>query len=263
LKSKLVFEKWTERESTFHAPFALSETFMGFRHYFWTRGEPWNSVRLGLAPQTLRALHSCMMCGVRVTTSGVHQAREYLENKHDGPGAIFPVWHDVMLMPMYLFRDRGIGVIVSPSRSGRIAAALWRLYGWPTTWGSTKGQQGVPALRQGLAVLRSAQNLGFTPDGPLGPYHRAQPGIVYLAAMSGAPIFPLGVAVSRAWRLPTWDHHVIPKPAAHVHLHLGAPIVVSGSATRQDTEIWRIQIEAALNQSTAVAEHAVEKVLSH
>jgi lysophospholipid acyltransferase (LPLAT)-like uncharacterized protein len=236
---------------------------MGFRHYFWTRGEPWNGVRSNLAPQTLRALHSCLMCGVHVTTSGVHQGKEYLERQADGPGAIFPVWHDVMLLPMYLFRDRGIGVIVSPSRSGQIAAALWRLYGWPTTWGSTKGQQGVPALRKGISLLRSGQSLGFTPDGPLGPYHRAQPGIVYLAAMSGAPVLPLGVSVSRAWHLPTWDRHVVPQPGARAHLHLGAPIHVPKSAAREDTEHWRAEIESALNEATRCAEQALRRRPEH
>lgn len=232
---------------------------MGFRHYFWTKGEPWNSVRSQLAPQTLRALHSTFMCGVRVSSSGVHQGREYIERENTNPGAIFVVWHDVMLFPMYLFRDKGIGVIVSPSRSGQVAAALWRLYGWPTTWGSTKGQQGVPALRKGIATLRSGQSLGFTPDGPLGPRHRAQPGVVYLAASSAAPVFPLGVAINRAWYLPTWDRHVIPKLTARVHLHLGEPIQVPRDATRDDLELWRDKIETAMKDATATAQEKIEQ----
>lgn len=227
---------------------------MGFRQYFWTKGEPWNSLRSQIAPQSLRALHSTLMCGVRVSSSGISNGHAHLVRESGGPGAIFPVWHDVMLFPMYLFRNRGIGVIVSQSRSGQIAAALWRLYGWPTTWGSTKGQQGVPALRKGVSVLRSGNSLGFTPDGPLGPRHQAQPGIVYLAAMSGAPVFPLGVAITRAWYLPTWDRHVIPKPGAQVHLHLGEPIHVPKEAARDETEVWRQRIEDGLKKAMATAQ---------
>lgn len=227
---------------------------MGFRHYFWTKGEPWNSVRSQIAPQTLRALHSGLMCGVRLSSSGVHQGREYLEREQNGPGAIFVVWHDVMFFPMYLFRDKGVGVIVSQSRSGQVAAALWRLYGWPTTWGSTKGQQGVPALRKGISILKSGQSLGFTPDGPLGPRHCAQPGVVYLAASSGAPVFPLGVGISRAWRLGTWDRQVIPQPMSHAHLHLGEPIHVPREGARSDVELWREKIERAMLDATAIAQ---------
>ncbi len=226
---------------------------MGFRHYFWTPGEPWNGLRSQLAPQTLRALHSSLMCGVRVSSTGMRQGSLYLERQHEGPGAIFPVWHDVMLFPMYLFRDRGMGVIVSQSRSGQIAAALFRLYGWPTNWGSTKGQQGVPALRKGISILRSGNSLGFTPDGPLGPRHKAQPGVVYLAAMSGAAVFPMGVATTGKWNLRTWDRHVIPQPGSKVHLHLGEPIYVPKEAARDDTEIWRVKIENAMNECTEIA----------
>lgn len=231
---------------------------MGFRHYFWTRGEPWNSIRAALAPQALRAIHAGLMCSATVATSGMAPGREYLERENKGPGAIFPVWHDVMLFPMYLFQNKGIGVIVSQSRSGQVAAALWRLHGWPTTWGSTKKQQGVPALRKGISLLRSGQSIGFTPDGPLGPRHHAQPGIVYLAAMSGAPILPLGVALNRCWRLPTWDRHAIAQPFCHIHFHLGEPIHVPRRGAREELEEWRLHVEQKLQEATQTAQQKVD-----
>lgn len=232
---------------------------MGFRHYFWTKGEPWNGIRSQLAPQTLRAIHAGLMCSVRITTSGMVQGKSYLERQNSGPGAIFPVWHDVMLFPMYLFQNKGIGVIVSQSRSGQVAAALWRLHGWPTTWGSTKKQEGVPALRKGIALLKSGQSLGFTPDGPLGPRHHAQPGVVYLAAMTGAPIFPLGVALSRAWRLPTWDRHAIAQPFCRVHLHLGSPLHIPRNGAKTDLEGWRSKVESEMKNAAAAAQLQVHK----
>lgn len=240
--------------------FTFRQILMGFRHYFWTKGEPWNGVRAQIAPQTLRAIHAGLMCSVRLTTSGMAQGRPFLERENVGPGAIFPVWHDVMLLPMYLFQDKGIGVIVSQSRSGQVAAALWRLHGWPTTWGSTKKQEGVPALRKGISLLKSGQSLGFTPDGPLGPRHQAQPGIVLLAAMSGAPIFPLGAAISRAWRLPTWDRHAIPQPFCRVHLHLGAPIHIPRDGAKNDLEMWREKVENELLQSMNTAQQTIDQM---
>jgi lysophospholipid acyltransferase (LPLAT)-like uncharacterized protein len=232
---------------------------MSFRHYFWNKGEPWNGIRSSLAPQTLRAAHAALMCTARVSTSGIGQGSAYLRRENSGVGAIFPVWHDVMLFPMYLFQNKGIGVIVSQSRSGQVAAALWRLHGWPTTWGSTKKQQGVPALRKGISILKSGQSLGFTPDGPLGPRHHAQPGIVFLAAMTGAPIFPLGVALSRAWRLPTWDKHAIAQPFCHLHFHVGAPIHVPRDAAKKETELWRARIEEEIQNAMQAAREKIVK----
>lgn len=234
---------------------------MSFRHYFWNKGEPWNGIRSNIGPQTLRTIHAALMCSARVTTSGIGQGSAYLRRENEGVGAIFPVWHDVMFFPMYLFQNKGIGVIVSQSRSGQIAATLWRLHGWPTTWGSTKKQQGVPALRKGISILKSGQSLGFTPDGPLGPRHHAQPGIVYLSAMTGAPIFPLGVALNRSWRLPTWDKHAIAQPFCHLHFHVGEPIFVPRNAAKNETESWRVRVENEMQNAMEVARMKLKKTV--
>lgn len=227
------------------------------RHYFWSKGEPWNSVRSWLLPQILRAVHSTLMCTVRITTSGVHQARPFLEGENEGPGAIFVVWHDSMFMPMHLFRRKKMSVIVSHSHSGQIAAAVWSLHGMSVIWGSTKKREGIQALRDALNTLRSGCSIGFTPDGPIGPRHQAQPGVVYLASNAPSPALPLGVAASSCWRLPTWDRHFIPKPFSRVHMHLGAPLQPPPDLSREETAQWQQIFTEAIKAAEETAHQAL------
>jgi lysophospholipid acyltransferase (LPLAT)-like uncharacterized protein len=201
------------------------------------------------------------MCTLRVRMSGVAPAHELMVkgNTGDGHGPLFVLWHDHSLLPLHLFRHRNIGTMMSRSRAGQMQAALWNLYGWPTVWGSTFKREGIQALREVLRGLRGGQAFAFTPDGPKGPRHRAQPGVVYLASKAPTVVIPVAVAASRAWYLPTWDKYLIPKPFSHVHLHIGEPVEVPTDLSREDTEHWRQRIEELLDAAVQVAERRVQR----
>src|SRR4028119_2276741 len=143
-----------------------------FRHYFWNKGEPWNSVRSWVLPRLLRVLHSLLMCTLRISASGVRRSDTLMEKG----GILYVTWHDLTLMPLHLFRDKNIGVMMSRSHSGQIQSAFWNMYGWPTVWGSTNKREGIRALREVLRSLRNGQSFAFTPDGPKGPRHQAHAG---------------------------------------------------------------------------------------
>lgn len=233
---------------------------MRLRDYFWTQGQPWRGIRSYVVPRLLRVCHSSLMCTLRITTTGVHQARPYLEQTAP-TGALFVLWHDHTFLPLHIFRHRNIGVMMSTSRAGQMQAAFWKLYGWPPVWGSTKKREGVKALREILRLVQEGQSFGFTPDGPKGPRHYAHPGVVFLSSKGPTPVLPLGVACSRFWQLPTWDRYLIPKPFARVHIHLGTPLQPPPDLDREQTEEWRQIIEAALNQANEQANRGLgEKV---
>ncbi len=44
--------------------------------------------------------------------------------------------------------------------------------------------------------------------------------------MSGAPIVPVAIGATRAWRLSTWDRFVVPKPGARVLMAYGEPLAI-------------------------------------
>jgi len=221
-----------------------------FRHYFWTSGEPWNTIRSRGVPQLLRVVHSALMCSLRLSTSGVARAASMLDKDI---GIIFVTWHDQTLMPLHLFRHRNIGTIMSTSRSGSIQAAFWNLYGWPPVYGSTKKREGIKALREVLRLLQAGQSFAFTPDGPKGPRHQAYPGVVYLASNAPTVLLPLGVAASSYWCLPTWDRYLIPKPFARVHIHIGEPISLPADIPRADNALWQERVTEIINEATAEA----------
>lgn len=231
----------------------------GFRHYFWTSGEPWRSIRSWGVPRLLRVAHSSLMCTLRITVTGGAQLPAYLDAPALHPAAIFVCWHDTTLLPLHLFRHKNIGVMMSHSRAGQMQAAFWNLYGWPTVWGSTRKREGIQALREVLRLLREGQSFAFTPDGPKGPRHRAQPGVIYLATHAPAPVIPLGVAASAYWRMPTWDKYFIPKPFARVHVHLAEPVSLPATIPREEMGQWQCYIEQAIDGADAMAEEKLRE----
>ena len=230
---------------------------MSLHDRFWSEDQPWRGIRDWTVPRLFRVLHSALMGTLRVSTSGVHRMAPHLEGREE-KGALLVLWHDQTLFPLHIFRNSGIATMMSTSRNGRLWANVWKLYGWPIVWGSTNKRAGVLALRETLSRLQNGENVGFTPDGPRGPRHQAHGGVVYLASKAGATVLPLAYSASDAWILGTWDRYIIPKPGAHVHLHVGAPLHIPPDLTRDQTQQWQLQVAAALDEAERVARAEVE-----
>jgi lysophospholipid acyltransferase (LPLAT)-like uncharacterized protein len=225
---------------------------MSFRHYFYTTGEPWNGMRLWVAPRVLYSLHALLMGTVRITSSGEDRARPFRE-REEGKGAVFVTWHDLTLPFLHLLRDNDLTAISSRSRSARLNAAFLQLMGIEIVWGSAGKREGVQALRAFLPILREGKIILIAPDGPKGPRHRAQPGILYMASRAPALIYPWGLAATSAWRLKTWDRHLIPKPFSHVHFHMGKPLEVPSTLARDEIDNWQETVNRALDDAEADA----------
>lgn len=72
------------------------------------------------------------------------------------------------------------------------------------------------ALRAMRHALRDGFDILIAVDGPSGPRRQVKPGALWLAAVSGAIIRPVGAAARPALRLPRWDRHAIPLPGAQI-----------------------------------------------
>jgi lysophospholipid acyltransferase (LPLAT)-like uncharacterized protein len=77
-----------------------------------------------------------------------------------------------------------------------------------------------------------------------------KPGIVTLAALSGAAVVPLAVAASSDWRMPSWDELRIPRPFSRCVVRFGEPIRIARRCGRDAQEAARKDIEAALRAVT-------------
>src|SRR5207245_5093250 len=94
----------------------------------------------------------------------------------------------------------------------------------------------------------------MVPDGPRGPARRLQGGIVALAATTGAPIVPVGVAARPARRLGSWDRFMVPAPFARCAVVFGGLLEVKGHDDREDA---RVRVERALEDDTDAADALV------
>ncbi len=146
---------------------------------------------------------------------------------------IVTLWHDTLFPLAFVHRNEGATVLVSQHGDGELIARILLKLGFQVARGSTT-RGGAAGLRDLVRVARGQQcDLAITPDGPKGPARRAQPGVVYLSALTGFPILPLALVADRAWRFSSWDRFQIPKPGARVAVVAGAPLAVPRAALEE------------------------------
>ncbi len=197
----------------------------------------------GLGRAYLRLLQATCRFRQEGAEDGVKEARTV--------GAVlWAFWHNRLLGPLIPYRNQGAGVVISQSRDGELIARVVEGFGYVALRGSsTRG--GSQALRGLLRHLRSGHDVAFTPDGPRGPRYTVRPGLAYLAAKTGLPVVPMGVAYSRKAVFSSWDRFQLPLPFATVLLHLGAPLhFPPGSPEDESSEA----IGGALQAATEAAE---------
>lgn len=118
----------------------------------------------------------------------------------EGKHFILVFWHDQQLMmPLaYLAYRKGAGahILISQHRDGELIRRIVKGFGFGTVRGSTN-RGGSAALRQLIRLGRAGEDLVVTPDGPKGPRHVAQKGVIYLAQVTGLPIIPLSFSCSK------------------------------------------------------------------
>jgi lysophospholipid acyltransferase (LPLAT)-like uncharacterized protein len=163
-------------------------------------------------------------------------------------------WHGRLLMMLYAWRwKQRRQMLISQHRDGRLIAGIIARFGVATVAGSSR-RGGAPAVRQLLAILKSGESIGITPDGPRGPRMRAQMGAIRLAQLSGAPLFPVSFGVRPRRMLSSWDRLVLVFPFSRGVVIYGEPIDVPRSAGAAQLEHIRTLLEHRLNDITAEAD---------
>jgi len=143
----------------------------------------------------------------------------------EGTESIFAFWHSHQLSLLVFYRHRNSHILISRSKDGEYAAILAERFGHQPLRGSSSrgGAYGARAL------IRAAQDgypIAITPDGPRGPRHSVQRGVLAIAARIGRPVVPMAIGYSDLWELNSWDRFRIPKPFAYGVTLLGEPIHV-------------------------------------
>jgi lysophospholipid acyltransferase (LPLAT)-like uncharacterized protein len=170
---------------------------------------------------------------------------EHREACRQAPGYLLALWHGRMLLGLRAMSGQGHAVLVSPSDDGALIKPLLEKNGYVVIRGSTS-RGGARALREMLATLARGTAVVITPDGPRGPRHAMNPGLAFMASVTGYPVLPVGFGCDRAWRLDSWDAFTIAKPRARVAMVFGAPVSVAAGADDEALERATGAIRAGL-----------------
>ncbi|MBS3764185.1 MAG: lysophospholipid acyltransferase family protein [Planctomycetes bacterium] len=196
----------------------------------------------------------CLLAGLRlmwriklVDSTGA----ETLLKKRTGK-VILAFWHRNILSCLCYFRGYPIAVPVSEHRDGEFVAQVMERCGCLAVRGSST-HGALRMVRRLLVAIRDGWNCAITPDGPKGPKYSVQPGFVLLARRSGQSVYPMGVAVDRAWTFSSWDSFVFPKPGARIVIHIAEPITPEAIRARGVEEACRY-LKQRLMETTRKAE---------
>ena len=174
-----------------------------------------------------------------------------------GEPLIFAGWHGrAVMMPWFNGRlrvargTRPIMVLASRSRDGEMLARFVGAFGLGVVRGSSS-RGGASALRALVASVRAGCDIAVAPDGPRGPARQVQPGVVMLAAATGAPIVPMAFGARPGRRLGSWDGCIVPAPFARCAYVFGPAMRVE---RRADLEAARRTLAREIDRATADAD---------
>lgn len=166
-----------------------------------------------------------------------------------GKNHIFAFWHNqFFIMPYYykkIFGKRPISVLTSLSRDGEYISRLLHKFRFNTVRGSSS-YGGDQAMRLLIHEIEKGNNIAVTPDGPRGPRHVVQTGIITLASLTGCPIVPVGYKIEHKKTLNTWDRFIIPRPFTRGILTIASPIYIPKDISNEGKEAMRRKLEETL-----------------
>ena len=173
--------------------------------------------------------------------------------RRQGKQPIFAFWHGRILPATWFWRDRDIVVMTSENFDGEWIARIIRRFGYGVARGSTS-RGGARALAQLRREMYAGKSAAFTLDGPRGPARMAQPGAVWLSALTGNPILPFHIEAARYWAANSWDRTQMPKPFSRVAVAIGEPVCVEVSATEAERETARVALQGTIARLSARTE---------
>lgn len=169
-----------------------------------------------------------------------HRAIEAAGNR-----IIYTFWHGRILAGTYFFRGRGIVVMTSRNRDGEYIARVIGRFGYGAARGSSS-RGGRRALALMTRELRRGHDVAFAIDGPRGPRYVAKPGAIWIAAKTGAAVFPFHLSPEKKWDLNSWDRFQIPKPFSRVLVVMGRPIYVPADAAGRQLDEFQGELQRSL-----------------
>lgn len=124
---------------------------------------------------------------------------------------IYTFWHNRLLYLAYLYRKKGVGVMVSQHKDGDYIAGVMQKCKLKAVRGSTT-RGGLRALIEIINYVKTGFDIAFTPDGPRGPRYEIQDGVFIAAIRTGFPIVPICWNAKYKKVFNSWDRFILPYP---------------------------------------------------
>lgn len=175
----------------------------------------------------------------------------------EGRKYILAFWHGHLLLMVYTKYTTPIVTMISRHRDGELIAKTVEYFGAGSARGSTT-RGGAVALREMIEAARNGSTLAITPDGPRGPRHVVQIGVVQAAQATRLPVVPVAFVAKRKIRLRSWDRFEIPRPFTRGLFLYGDPIEIPRRMDKEQMEDRRRMIEAELRRLTRQGEEEFE-----
>jgi len=174
-----------------------------------------------------------------------------------GERAIIALWHQRIFLVMSYAKRVGAlspSVMISKSRDGEIIARILSRLNFRPVRGSSS-RHGRKALAAMVAEMAHHPLAAHVVDGPQGPRGIVKAGLITMAQLSGAAIFPLYASVDRAWILKSWDRFLIPKPFSQVLIRWGRPLYIPEYLDAERFETTRLQVEQKMRENQEGDDH--------
>lgn len=188
-----------------------------------------------VAAAFIRALHATLR--VRHARTGAIDALN-----REGKNYVYAFWHAHLLVMVFARFARPAMVMISQHRDGELIASTMARFGIERARGSTT-RGGSEALRAMVKAAAAGRVIIFTPDGPRGPRHVVQPGVVRAAQLAGIPIVPAALIAEKRKQLSSWDRFEIPRPFTRALYLYGEPLAVARVMTEEAFEQARASLE--------------------
>jgi len=172
----------------------------------------------------------------------------------EGRPFICAFWHGHILMMMTSPYRKHAKAMISRHRDGELISRTARLFGLGSVRGSTT-RGGIQALKEAIRTVRQGYKVVVTPDGPKGPRHIVQPGVIELARVTGVPIIPVTFSSTRKKVFASWDRFILPYPFSKGVFYYGNAFYVDRRISRETMEQKRQELEEQMVRMTRAVEN--------
>ena len=152
--------------------------------------------------------------------------------KNANKGIIWAIWHGQIIPSIAYYADSPAYTMASQSFDGELISRTLVKLGFPEPVRGSTSKGGRSALKKMMERVKASGFGVLTPDGPRGPRHVAQEGIVALAKTTGLPLVPVAFHCSWVIRLRSWDKTEIPLPFTRGVAVFGEPLYIDRKDTR-------------------------------